>query len=295
MHSEFAWLLVRRRLRPLRRAVHQAYLFASGLRYWQLGRADLQQAPPPVLVGGTGGSGTRVVAQILAAAGFWIGGRLNHAYDALELIERYSDFWSMRSNIYRFPADPAVVRNMHRDLAIALMAHRAGIVQPQMPWGAKNPRLIVLLPHLYSCLPQLRFIHVLRDGRDHAFASRQWQLDAIGSSYLPALGGRLAVVPRPVQAAALWARVNLDAAAFAAARPDLQYLQVRLEDLCAWPEATLAQIFDFLAVPASAIAAARQVIEPPASLGRWRTQPVELQSAIERVAAVALDRFGYAR
>src|SRR3954471_11566351 len=41
----------------------------------------------PVVIGGTGGSGTRVVARMLRTAGVFMGGRLNSADDALDLAE----------------------------------------------------------------------------------------------------------------------------------------------------------------------------------------------------------------
>lgn len=279
----------------LRRDLRLAYLPVSGFACWLVGRDELRHAPPPVLIGGTGGSGTRVVAQVVAAGGYWIGHRVNHAFDAIEIIDRYSEYWSRHNSIYAMPFAPVVRQRMNRDLAVALIAHRRSIPHPQAPWAAKNPRLIVLLPHLHSCLPAMRFIHVVRDGRDHAFATTQYQLDAIGPTYLPALTGALAGTPRPVQAAALWSRVNLDAAAFAAHALGQRYLRVRLEDLCAQPAETVAQIFRFIAAPSPDLDAALRVITPPASLGRWRTRPAQLCAAITRVAAAGLDAFGYAR
>ncbi len=43
----------------------------------------LKNTPPPVVIGGVGGSGTRLIAQILKDLGYFMGNDLNEANDNL--------------------------------------------------------------------------------------------------------------------------------------------------------------------------------------------------------------------
>ena len=52
------------------------------------------------------------------------------------------------------------------------------------PWGWKEPRSVYLLPFLAAELPGLRFLHVVRDGRDMAFSENQVQLRKHGDAVL---------------------------------------------------------------------------------------------------------------
>ncbi|BCW93430.1 MAG: hypothetical protein KatS3mg007_1324 [Thermoanaerobaculum sp.] len=51
-------------------------------------------------------------------------------------------------------------------------------------WGWKEPRSIYLLPFWNELMPSLRFIHVIRDGRDMAFSANQNQLRKHGKCIL---------------------------------------------------------------------------------------------------------------
>ena len=57
------------------------------------------------------------------------------------------------------------------DLAALLLEHCAAL-EPGRPWGWKEPRSIYLLPFFHRHLPALRFLHVVRDGRDMALSDQ---------------------------------------------------------------------------------------------------------------------------
>ena len=48
----------------------------------------------------------------------------------------------------------------------------------------KNPRSMFLLPFFDSYFPALKFIHIVRDGRDMAYSKNQNQLHKHGSTLL---------------------------------------------------------------------------------------------------------------
>ncbi|MFQ5678382.1 MAG: sulfotransferase, partial [Gemmatimonadota bacterium] len=167
-------------------------------------RRSLRAAAAPLFIGGTGGSGTRVVAQIVAHAGVFLGRELNRAGDS-EPVGRYLRRWIPRY----LRADGRVPEHeraaMNRELQVALIRHRRGIPARDGPWGAKNPRSMYLLPYLWERVPNLRFLHLVRNGLDMAFSRNQNQLQAYGALVL---GEEHEGEPEPARSVALWAEAN---------------------------------------------------------------------------------------
>jgi len=177
---------------------------------------------------------------------------------------------------------------MNRALRAALRRHRTGMPQPVAAWVVKNPRSMYLIPYLADHCPGMRFVHVVRDGRDMAFATNQRQL----ASYYDAWFGAAAEKPLPVRAIELWSKTNLDASLAGKQALAGRYLCVRLEDLCDDPEQKVREILDFVGVQADAEQAAR-VVKRPATLARWRQQDPALLAAISAAGKPGLVHFGY--
>jgi len=242
----------------------------------------------PAVVGATGGSGTRVVARILRQMGLFTGTELNESEDAWKLGD-YSDRWI---NAYLSHSEEGlpveVERTMLADLAALLREHCAQLDAGQ-PWGWKEPRSIYLLPFLHCHLPTLRFLHVVRDGRDMALSTNQNQLRKHGDSApIPS------DLPAPVRSIALWSWVNLRAARYGEERLGDRYLRIRFEDLCARPARTAGDVLRFLGLGGDP-AVALHAIAVPSSLGRWRAESPATIAALEEHAGPALVELGYER
>ncbi|MFN8112068.1 MAG: sulfotransferase [Solirubrobacterales bacterium] len=183
-------------------------------------------------------------------------------------------------------------------------------------WGDKTPRYMRAMPRISRALPEARFVHLIRDGRDVALSQRERVLDGEDVS-MAAMAER-------------WKR-RIAAAREGGAeiRPGL-YLEVRYEDLVADPEATLRSVCEFIGLEFDPVmldyhrragdrlaemdrdldntdqgivrtadnrlAAHALTTEPPTTnrSGRWRTEmtPEEL-AEFERVAGAMLDDLGY--
>jgi hypothetical protein len=152
-------------------------------------------------------------------------------------------------------------------------------------WGWKEPRSVYLVPFLDDQLPGLRFLHVVRDGRDMAFSENQVQLRKHGDAVLGD-----ASEPAELRSIALWSAVNLRAADHGEGRLGDRYLRVRFEDLCARPAETTARILGFFGLRGDAERIAAEEVQVPETLGRWRGRDV---AALEARAGDALRRFGY--
>ena len=259
-------------------------------------------ASAPVAVGGLGGSGTRVVAQILREAGIAIGGDLNDSLDNLwfTLLFKHRGILQMPDDRFRrlvaiFVAamsgggcpttspDPAMVdelaaqdRIQHDSKWLRARAEslRRALAKPvgTSRWGWKEPNTHMVVDRLAAELPGMKYIHVARNGLDMAYSSNQNQLQLWGPAVL---GADHAMTPRNALRFWCWAHARIVGIG---ERMKPRFLFVRLEDLCAVPEAEIRKILTFAGVKVDAMLldrAAKHVV-PPKSIGRYRTHSAEV-------------------
>ena len=260
------------------------------MRETLLSKASNGGAVSPLVIGGVGGSGTGVVARIVAQARF-MGSNLNRAYDALD----FADFdwrWGRRYLSARIYGVPLARERMRVDIQQVVERHLAPLAGERRPWGWKHPHSILLLPFLHQLYPTLRFVHVIRDGRDMAFSENVNQLMRYGDLVVP--GRRRAA--RPADAIAYWAWANRSAAEYGETGMGGSYLRLRFEDLCEAPFATALDLLRWSGAGGSAPRLARQAIDlvvPPDTLGRWTAAPPRAVAAVVETGQDALTRFGY--
>lgn len=260
---------------------------AARLLVWHTG-TSLDDAEPPVFVGATGGSGTRIVARMLHQAGVFLGSDLNEAWDSLP----WSTFYRRWIPVYHGWSGQRMTAlqrsRMDRACKAAAIRHRAAMGRPSDPWAVKNPRCIYLLAYLAEMWPGMRFVHVVRDGRDMAFSANQSQV----ACYYEHVVGTRDNPPMPVRAIRLWNRINLEAHQVGGRLLADRYLCVRLEDLCRDSLRTAQSLFRFIAVPSEPTAAAA-LVTPPPTLQRWRQQEPSLVEQVAAAGQPALRQFGY--
>jgi len=115
------------------------------------------------------------------------------------------------------PTFSALYAALHREYA-----KRAG--KPR--WGEKTPRNSFWMDEIRVLFPAAQFVHIVRDGRDQA-------IDISDSLLWPY---------SVYSGASLWQRYVLAVRDFAAELPHGTLLEVRYEDLCAAPEATIRKL-----------------------------------------------------
>ena len=173
----------------------------------------------------------------------------------------------------------------------------SGTGQPQWvaaraAWGVRVPRNILMLAFWHRLFPGLSFVHLVQSGLDMAYSKDRNQLRIVGDQLLTIEERRL---PEPLRAIAYWQRVNLMAAEYGESRLGPRYLRLRFEDVCARPTWAFEQLRGIST--AGAVTAPPGVIErevdPPGSIGRWRTRPRREVEGLMDVGAVGLRRFGY--
>ena len=112
--------------------------------------------------------------------------------------------------------------------------------------GEKAPYYVRFLPVLHALFPRVRFVHIIRDGRDVALSLVNW---AHRKNKGPVARYELAR-HEPVAACALWwAERTATGCRDGKRLGPAHYLAVRYEDLVARPEGELRRITEFLELP----------------------------------------------
>jgi len=261
-----------------------------------IGRTNLAM---PVVVGATGGSGTRAVQQMLAEAGLYLGlaGDLNHAGDAMNFepfLDRYINqiLSHTRCLDYRLDDLPvAMAQEIGREFSRVLHCHLMTRPAAVWNWGWKNPRSMYLLPFIQAQFPTFRFIHVVRDGRDMAVSGNQNQYM---KHYAAAFGAELPGDDNAIASFRLWCKANGDVARYGREVLGTRYLRVRLEDYVENPIVEITRILEFVGVKDIESTDLASLAHRPDSLGRWRRELTPDKAAkMQTVSAGVLDLFGY--
>jgi hypothetical protein len=162
----------------------------------------------PIVIGGLGGSGTRVVAQILRDAGVYIGSELNEPLDnlwftllfrrrsiknpgserLLPLLDLFAKRmhgnhrWNLQvQSLLCSCAFEFILRNYvpPRRFGFPIQTMRSFYKREEpggFCWGWKEPNSHVFLPLLINYFQSLRYVHVIRHPRDAVFGSNKLQL-----------------------------------------------------------------------------------------------------------------------
>jgi len=258
----------------------------------------------PIAIGGVGGSGTRVIAEILRAQGIYLGDDLNAATDNLW-------FTLLFKRAALFPDDNNLDEmNQGCDLFLKVMARARGVdalLTPQEHqmltqlaaedrlqhpkewlkkrvesiqarcreqqsgaidndrWGWKEPNSHFFVPYLKARIPELKYVHVVRHGLDMAFSKNQNQLALWGERLL----GRPVDVNDPSDALSYWCRVHQRVKKYA---DELKgsVLWFDFDRLCQQPETQLPLLLEFIGAPNGHLTSQELEITPPPSTGRFR-------------------------
>jgi len=242
--------------------------------------------------------------RIARRAGIFMGANLNQTEDALDFHD-LAERWSARRHAAWAAGDPFFAPwRMRVELRAAIRRHRAPLADESASWGWKQPRSVHFLPLLHRRHPGMRFIHVLRDGRDLAFGKETAYRIATGAAGFGVYSAAAALTddedphpPAPVRMTALWASVNLLAAEYGEQEMGEDYRRVRLEDMCANPDEVVRDLFAFLGAGASEGLirdTAAEVVWPKTIGLHRRVKDLALVQRVTATGTPALERFRYA-
>jgi len=242
----------------------------------------------PVLIGGVGGSGTRVVAEIASQLGIAIGNDLNVSNDYL-VVGRH--FPAMRDLLKSRTADNAArvdeeILAIIRSFIPEIEADNPDAARGE-PWGWKIPANFYFLPYFARLFPGMKYIHTIRNGLDMAFSGNQNQLFNWGDYF--------GIDPQagPTEAASLeyWIQANHVALENARRLGEGRFLLVDFDAMCDSPSSAIDDIAAFIGVEPSRDSALAELIRPPATRHRFRNKDC---SAFTREQLSRVSALGYA-
>lgn len=230
----------------------------------------------PVLVGGVGGSGTRVITEILMKTGFFMGSNLNSSNDYLGYGLADTLRKLMSSQIEK--TDYETIKYIH---------HRLGQIELEIKsdmehsrhyhgWGWKVPGNFYLLEYANNYFPKFRYIHVIRHGLDMAFSSNQNQLKNWGMCFDVDINK----LPLPIASLKYWTEANKFARSLGAKLMKKRFHLLSFDDLVMKPQKTVEELLVFLDVEYSNkdIGKLADIVHKPASLGRYKKEDISIFS-----------------
>jgi hypothetical protein len=169
-------------------------------------------------IGALGGSGTRVVAQILMEAGLYMGAEFSNENDNLLFTRLFRDpVWEAQSDrrqqferitifnklmsgktlfpLEAFSAFKAIKENLNYPTSsgqarqLLFEHYTKSNIQPAI-WGWKEPNTHIYLEALHTSFPAFKYIHVLRHGLDMAFSKNLKQLNNWGAKFSIEIDGK---------------------------------------------------------------------------------------------------------
>jgi hypothetical protein len=250
--------------------------------------------PTPVAIGGIGGSGTRLVAQIVAKLGYFMGNDLNEALDNLwfTLLFKRPDIIAITDAGFKQLLD-IFFQKMSRDGALntaqldtikglinndrlqhttqwlkqraKTLGHRSPVEQTKTPWAWKEPTTHMVIDRIFACEPSLKYIHVIRNGLDMAYSANRNQLAFWGHHFMPE------VDDTPGHALKFWHYANKRALSIGHRWRDRFFL-FNFDQVCRNPATCIAELADFIgqAVSARQLETLCRMVKPPKSIERFK-------------------------
>lgn len=261
-------------------------------------------------VGGIGGSGTRVVADLLQGMGFYLGSDLNGSKDNLWFTLLFKRPEVLRTTEYEFQELVKVFRDaMHsvpisapKQIALVHSLSETAREQHALEWlrkraesllgivdgpcnrliGWKEPNTHILLDRLASHMPKLHYIHIMRNGLDMAFSGNQNQTRLWG----PVITGK-PFDPSPSYSLNYWCKAQQRVLQIGR-RMGRRFHLVNFHELCSNPFEVIHDILIFAGVQIDEELQdeLRLQVIPPTSIGRFRMQDLTVFDP-EDVAFVA--------
>ncbi|ACD95235.1 sulfotransferase family protein [Trichlorobacter lovleyi] len=220
----------------------------------------------PVFIGGVGGSGTRVVTEILKKSGFFMGNNLNTSNDYLEfsrlgaglrqLMQLYGSKTNTEIYSYIFEKLDEITALMQTELLMSGCKYKG--------WGWKTPPNFMILEELEKYYGNIKYIHIIRDGLDMAYSSNLNQMKLWGFYF----GINLESGLTPQTALKYWLAANKYAIELGHNLLRDRFYLISFEQLCCEKEKVIRDLLKFIEVEPLDISDLSGLITPPETIGR---------------------------
>lgn len=262
---------------------------------------------PPLIIGGVGGSGTRLITQCLRKAGYFMGYDLNDSNDNLWftlLFKRieilYSsdkEFSELLSILLKALTDPSTLSSdqiqLINDLAkedrlqhsstwlkkrVESLLSKRPKAKAHTRWGWKEPNSHIILDRLVDRLENFKYIHVVRNGLDMAYSSNQNQLSLWGKHFL-----QENFKPTPRYSLRYW-RITHQRVLEIGKSMDTNFMLLNYDDFCSDPSSGIEKLCNFIELsPKDIETQIIGLVQPPKSIGRFKNNNIHQQLFAEDI------------
>jgi hypothetical protein len=264
----------------------------------------------PVVIGGVGGSGTRVIAEIVNKLGFYIGYDLSPERDNLQFlllfkrpkwyskarydknkiftglslftksmfhknIPRWSELKFLAYAVFEIAISGHNYKGDGRGIWPFVRAWKILTTKNKPPlklirWGWKEPNTHIYIDYLDEYFENFKYIHTIRHGLDMAFSENQQQLYNWGPFF--GIAKPQSLPEEPKASLKYWLRANRRVFEFGQKLGNQKFLVVNFEKLCMSPEPEIKKIVSFLNICPSIddLNKAYSIPKRPKSLGRYQ-------------------------
>jgi hypothetical protein len=245
----------------------------------------------PVCIGGVGGSGTRLFAQILDLLHFNTGDFINDTWDNLYFTflfkrletlnlsqSRFLQLFSIFQKImlhqeYLNIKDKQIIENLYiKHTKQNYIYNKKGTYEQflknynlknnnnNVKWGWKEPNTHILLPKLLKLYPKIKYIHIMRNGLDMAFSKNQNQLKFWTN-----------LKPTPQNSLHYWVKVHKKLVKYQIKFPQNIYI-LDFDTFCLNPDTQIPLLLKFLNIQynKTIIQKIKSIIKIPNSIGRYK-------------------------
>jgi hypothetical protein len=247
------------------------------------------ELPGPVVIGGVGGSGTRVIAEILTLLNFYMGNDLNGPKDFLLytlLFKRKNWFYRNKNNSRQLQRGLRLLEKLviskkslslseisyliHAIISMSIHGHNhLGDGKGNWPlvrvkkqfsgedhdlsqysgWGWKEPNSHLLITEMERCFNNFKYIHTVRHGLDMAFSDNQQQLFNWGPMFGVELPKNKPEIPRA--SFKYWVKANRAALEAGKKLGPEKFLWINYDQFCSNPEPEIRKLISFLGINVS--------------------------------------------
>ena len=225
-----------------------------------------------IAIGALGGSGTRIVAEIIQQLNVYIGDVLNHANDnliftllfknpdwykkcsaesfneRLQLFRRYMENDQLTeqefSLLSKIGKENTFVKFYDASFDEAIKLKIRNTKTGRKIWAWKEPNTQVFLDSLLSAMPRLKYVHVLRHGLDMAFSKNKQQLKNWGYLFDIHLNGDENEEELAYKQLCYWIESTKKKKYLSQEKPD-RILVLNFEKLCSNPKEEIDRIIAF--------------------------------------------------
>lgn len=264
----------------------------------------------PVVIGGVGGSGTRIVAELLNKMGFYLGNDLNSANDNLlftllfkrpkwfisvskkpsVIYKRLSIFKKFMLNHFNlFNKDEinliisVIISSLfysHNYLGTGrgLWSYKRFLkiiktkadLSNYVGWGWKEPNSHIYIKYLNDYFKNFKYIHVIRNGLDMAYSNNQQQLYNWGYLFCVEIPKSAKLLPRA--SLEYWIKSNKKVISFCRHFSKNNFLLINYDNLCSVPSKEIERLINFLGLEIKNINIIKlcSLIKKPISIGRYK-------------------------